>query len=127
MLGLEEYLLVKVSEEAGEITQAAAKASNFGMSDINPETGVTNAQAVVSEYSDLEGVLCMLSTYRRLFVGVGEDDPVVGTYSHENDNIKRRMVKVAYWAMRAIDNGVLYVTSQELKWLSDLSSQHTQT
>lgn len=49
----EQYLLVKLMEEAAEVQQAASKALRFGLENTDPVTGITNVDYLVSEIGDL--------------------------------------------------------------------------
>ena len=55
-----EHLLVCVTEECAEITQAVDKALRFGLDDGSPERQTTNAEDIMAEYCDLIAVVMML-------------------------------------------------------------------
>lgn len=59
-MNVTEHLLICLSEEAGEIVQACAKALRFGLTDGYPGTDRTNATDIAIECSDLITVLDML-------------------------------------------------------------------
>ncbi len=56
----ELYLLTCLSEECAEVIQACAKAQRFGPDDFWPEQGMTNAQAIMVELTDVLAVAEML-------------------------------------------------------------------
>ena len=56
----DEYLLSCLSEEAGEIIQDIGKCHRFGTMDFNPQTGIQNSQALVTELVQLIAVAEML-------------------------------------------------------------------
>lgn len=61
-MNIQEYLLIKLNEECGEIVQASSKALVFGADDIyqkKPELG-TCTDRLVDEINDLLGVVAML-------------------------------------------------------------------
>lgn len=53
-----DHLLLCLSEEAGEVVQAACKAGRFGLYD--SYNGVTNHERISSEINDLLGVVSAL-------------------------------------------------------------------
>ena len=55
-----EYLLICLVEECGEVVQAATKALRFGLEDINPCTGETNKSAIQKELNDIAAIVTML-------------------------------------------------------------------
>lgn len=59
-----EHLLSKVGEECAEIAQRAAKAAQFGLSEVQPgpdnKGGHNNAERINHEFNDLLGVLELL-------------------------------------------------------------------
>lgn len=61
-MNLEQYLLIKLAEEASEIAQIALKCSQFGLDEVYPEAGVPNHERLSGELNDLLGVLHMLNT-----------------------------------------------------------------
>ncbi|TNF09387.1 MAG: hypothetical protein EP323_00365 [Gammaproteobacteria bacterium] len=60
MMNLKDYLLACVSEEGGEIVQAAGKALRFGLLDKNPKSEGTNWTDLRKEVHDLIAVYEML-------------------------------------------------------------------
>lgn len=77
----EQYLLVKLAEEASEIAQIALKCTHFGINDKRYENGKSNIELVEDEFNDLLGVIQMLETEG---VKIKED----------KDKIFNKMVKV---------------------------------
>lgn len=59
-MNVEQYLLMKLAEEATEIAHIAMKAMQFGLQEIYPEIGTTNGDRLNGELVDLHGVLEML-------------------------------------------------------------------
>lgn len=53
-----QYLLVKLAEEASEITQIALKSTHFGLD--SDFTGESNLQALAKEFADLLTIVDML-------------------------------------------------------------------
>lgn len=53
-------LLLKLAEEASEISHRALKAVNYGLLDIKPGTNKTNEELLAEEICDLEAVLYLL-------------------------------------------------------------------
>lgn len=49
-------------EECNEIAQRASKALRFGVDEIQPEQGLTNAERLIYEFNDLVAVMEMLHT-----------------------------------------------------------------
>lgn len=56
----QQYLLIKLAEEASEIAQAALKAAQFGMNSYHPETEISNTTQLFTELDDLHGVINLL-------------------------------------------------------------------
>lgn len=54
----QQYLLIKLAEEANEIAQRALKCAQFGMN--SEYQGKTNAEILSGELNDLHGVLDLL-------------------------------------------------------------------
>lgn len=60
-MGLDQFLLGKVAEEACEISQAALKAQQFGLAEVYPASGESNLRRLHRELDDLQGILRMLN------------------------------------------------------------------
>lgn len=61
MMTLAQYLLVKIAEEAAEVSQIALKASHFGLSEMQPGRMETNAQRIYAELNDLLAMVYRLN------------------------------------------------------------------
>jgi hypothetical protein len=55
-----EYLLSKIAEECGELTQRAVKGQCFGLDEIQAGQDRNNEQRLLGEFYDLVGVMDML-------------------------------------------------------------------
>jgi len=55
-----EHLLVILAEECNEVAQRVSKALRFGLEEIQPGQGKTNAERISDELDDLMAVLEML-------------------------------------------------------------------
>lgn len=55
-----EYLLTKLAEECCEVAQRATKAQCFGISEIQPTQGYTNAERIMDELVDVRVIVLML-------------------------------------------------------------------
>ena len=56
-----EYLLVCLTEEAAEISQAACKIQRFGPDNSETSTAKTNIEKLITEVNDLVAILELLS------------------------------------------------------------------
>ena len=56
-----QYLLIKLAEEASEVSQIALKTSQFGMEETCPGLLENNKQRIHSELNDLWGIVTMLN------------------------------------------------------------------
>lgn len=56
----QDYLLVCLSEECGEVTRAIGKALRFGLDDHNPHTGVSAEEHLNAEINDLYTLILQL-------------------------------------------------------------------
>ena len=61
MMTKTQYLLCKLAEEASEVAKAALKAQQFGLEEVYPKTGQSNAERITEELNDLMGILVMLA------------------------------------------------------------------
>lgn len=57
-----QYLLIKLAEEASEVSQIALKTSQFGTDETCPGLLENNKQRVHSELNDLLGIVVMLNS-----------------------------------------------------------------
>lgn len=62
-MSYEQFLLLKLAEEASEIAQIALKTAQFGMLETIPGGTETNAERVHSELNDLHGIVSLLNEY----------------------------------------------------------------
>ncbi|MBO6509736.1 MAG: hypothetical protein JJ979_14885 [Roseibium sp.] len=56
----EQFLLVKLAEEANEVSQRALKAAQFGLDEVQAGQSETNEQRLQAELSDMYGIVWML-------------------------------------------------------------------
>jgi NTP pyrophosphatase (non-canonical NTP hydrolase) len=56
-MNIEQYLLIKLMEEAAEVQQACAKALRFGLRSTNNGTKPSNLESLQSEFKDMNAVL----------------------------------------------------------------------
>ena len=57
-----QFLLIKLAEEAAEISQIALKASQFGLQEKNPKLEWNNVERIYAELNDLLGVVDILNS-----------------------------------------------------------------
>jgi len=57
----QQYLLTKLAEEAAEVSQIALKSQVFGLSEVQPNTDVSNASRIYGELNDLLSIVKMLN------------------------------------------------------------------
>jgi NTP pyrophosphatase (non-canonical NTP hydrolase) len=55
-----DHLLACLAEECAEVSQRVAKALRFGVNEVQPEQGLTNAERIVDELADLLAIVAML-------------------------------------------------------------------
>ena len=60
-MNFKEHLLIKASEECGEIIQALSKIARFGPESCHPDSTVTNAAELSSEIEDLLAVVELMA------------------------------------------------------------------
>ena len=90
MMNLQQYLLVKLAEEAAEVAQIALKAAHFGLSEVQPGTEVTNAQRIYAELNDV-----MAMVHRLTEVSNGEFAFDIGQPDHLA--IAQKLAKVEHY------------------------------
>ncbi len=61
MMTRQQYLLIKLAEEASEIAQIALKTAQFGLGEKKPGQDETNIQRVQAEFNDLFAMVEMLN------------------------------------------------------------------
>lgn len=98
-----QYLLIKLMEEASEVTKQAAKASQFGLDSRVPgRGGETNEDLLCFELDDLIGVVDMLR--KEGFV----------RYNPDTERMERKQDKVnRYYEMSKLDGHVQETPHQE--------------
>ena len=62
-LSLADYLLSHLAQECAEIIVRATKAQHFGLCEVQPEQGYTNAERVLHEWCDLVATMETLQEY----------------------------------------------------------------
>lgn len=55
-----EHLLWVLAEECNEVAQRASKAARFGLQEVQPGQGLSNAERIMGEYADLQAAVEML-------------------------------------------------------------------
>lgn len=68
-----EYLLVQAGSECNEVAHRASKALHFGVEEIEPGQGLTNAQRMAGEFVDLLAVMEMLEEQGLVSIPVGAE------------------------------------------------------
>lgn len=61
MMNRQQYLLIKLAEEAAEIAQIALKTAQFGMLETSPMHSDNNAKRCHAELDDLMAIVAMLN------------------------------------------------------------------
>jgi len=77
-----DHLLACLAEECAEVSQRVMKALRFGINEVQPEQGLTNAERITGELTDLLAVVSML-----------EERGIIGRGNTEAFEAKRRKVK----------------------------------
>ncbi len=93
-----EHLLVCITEECGEIIQAADKALRFGLDDHAPGKNQTNLEDLVKEVNDLVAVIEVLDKSGVTFSGL-----------FSRDDIEAKKKKIQHFLEYAVSRG----TTQE--------------
>lgn len=62
-MSYEQFLLLKLAEEASEIAQIALKTAQFGMLETIPGGSENNAERIHSELNDLHGIVSLLNDH----------------------------------------------------------------
>lgn len=81
-----QLLLSKLAEEGCEIAQISLKAQQFGMEEVYPAKGLTNAQRIHLELDDLMAIIEMLNEES----GLG--------YTPSRERIEAKKAKVNHFA-----------------------------
>lgn len=104
MLSLQEYLLVKLSEEAAEVSQSVSKALIFGLNESQTGLEKNNAQRLEAEIIDFLGVVKMLS-----------DAGVIDVSSEEaSERIDQKVEKVERYMRYSASIGTLDPSALDL-------------
>lgn len=56
-MNIQQFYLLKIAEEASEIAQAALKAMQFGLLEVNPASGESNGLRLHKELTDLAAMV----------------------------------------------------------------------
>lgn len=104
----EQYLLLKLIEELGEVSKNAAKAMQFGGTDKEPGQGLTNFQRLYMELDDVQASVNMLNA---------EPDSVFD-YNPCRVNIENKTTKVEHFYQYSKDLGKVGQDTAELLKLS---------
>ena len=59
-MNYEQYLLIKLAEEASEVAKDALKAAQFGLEEVHPSTGVSNVTRLAEELCDMGFIIAKL-------------------------------------------------------------------
>lgn len=74
MMARQQYLLIKLAEEASEVAQMALKCAQFGQDEVMPGQPLTNYQRLEGEIMDFYGVRQMLMVETGLLMGLALDE-----------------------------------------------------
>lgn len=91
----EQYLLVKLAEEAAEVSQIALKAAQFGLDDAHPFGGLNKAGRIAEELDDLLAIVDILNSDYGL------------AFTPSQMRRARKKFKVDEWAAHAAKKGRL--------------------
>jgi len=93
-----EHILTCLSEECGEVIQAASKALRFGLNNKNPKTGVINKDHLIAEITDVVAVINILVER-----GILDDDKIM------NENaLEAKAKKLNNYLIYAKDVGAIH-------------------
>ncbi len=65
---LRQFLLIKLAEEAAEVSQIALKTAQFGETESCPGLGLTNVERIYQELNDLNAIIELLQDARFSYV-----------------------------------------------------------
>lgn len=119
-MNLLHWLLIKVSEEASEVSQAACKAAEFGLSSKNPNTGTYSDTKIKQENIDLQAMFLAIDQVTESSE-LSDDFEPQGTVIHEE--MDRKIQRVIFYAHDAIDRGVLHPEPQEWEYINRVKSR----
>ena len=69
----QEYLLIKLAEEASEIAQMAIKTAQFGMDEVYQIQDKTNSERLAGEITDLKAVIEMIEDHSGINLNLGRE------------------------------------------------------
>lgn len=97
-----QYLLIKIAEEASEISKEALKCARFGMDDRYPDgSAMTTAERMHAEVNDLMAALTMLA------LEIGHKPPSTVELIEESKDISERMKKIEKYMEYSRQRGAL--------------------
>lgn len=68
-MNITEYLLTCLAEECAEVAQRASKANRFGITEIQPDQPLNNAERIMLEINDFVAVVELLQAEKVLTTG----------------------------------------------------------
>lgn len=106
MMTLTQYLLVKIAEEAAEVSQIALKTAHFGLSEMQPGRMETNAQRIYAELNDLLAMVHRLGEVSNgeFWFDIGAPDPVA---------IAKKLGKVEHYLAYSRSLGLVAASDKE--------------
>ena len=93
MMSYEQFLLMKLAEEASEISQIALKTMQFGMQEHCPGLALNNKERIHEELNDLLGIVELLN--RTMNFG----------FKVDNTAIDKKIIKVNKYLKYSVDLG----------------------
>ena len=112
-MNLQQLILIKIAEEASEVSKAALKAAQFGLDDKDPATRDTNLNWLLSEYHDLQGVMMLLRMEQK--ETQKREIPLEATPWEMQQKIR----KVCRWAKHSVEKNLLVIDDGIPEWLRD--------
>lgn len=95
MMNYTQFLLIKLAEEAAEISQIALKASQFGLQEKNPKLEWNNVECIYAELNDLLGIINILNS----------DSEIEFNFTPNNEAINAKKEKIKKYLQYSIDLG----------------------
>lgn len=115
-MNLEEFLLAKLSEEASELAQIAAKGAQFGINSYSPCYGNDTLSLLIKEANDVLGIIRMLKT---LLIIRGEDSSKLDEINTLVPLLKKEAKTFSY-LQKIVESGKLVLTEKELDWFAEV-------